>query len=138
MTVLEQAEQSIADKEAQGQGETEPGGAEETAEKITIPKRPSIKKPSAAKNKITVKWTHFKHTAKKPKAVWKKISKVEVQCATDRAFKNIVKTQKAGKNKTKAVIRGLLKNTVYYVRVRYFDGTGYSEWSKVKKIRTKK
>ena len=37
-----------------------------------------------------------------------------------------------------AVIRKLLKNTVYYVRVRYFDGTGYSEWSKVKKIRTKK
>jgi (E)-4-hydroxy-3-methylbut-2-enyl-diphosphate synthase len=32
----------------------------------------------------------------------------------------------------------LAKKTNYYVRVRYFDGTGYSKWSSVKKIKTKK
>ena len=42
-----------------------------------------------------------------------------------------------GKKKTKAVIKGLAKKTTYYVRVRYFDGTGYSAWSGVKKIKTK-
>ena len=61
-----------------------------------------------------------------------------IQCATDKAFKNIVKTTTVGKNKTKAAIKGLKKNTTYYVRVRYYDGTGYSTWSSVKKIKTKK
>jgi hypothetical protein len=107
-------------------------------ELISIPKKPSIKKPEVTKNKITVKWTHFKHTKKKAKAIWKKIKKVQVQCATDSGFKNIVKTVPVGKGRTKAVIKGLSKGTTYYVRVRYFDGTGYSNWSKVKRIRTKK
>ena len=107
-------------------------------EKITVSKKPSIKKPVAAKNRITVKWSHFKHTKKKAKAIWKKIKKVQVQCATDKGFTNIVKTAAVGKGRTKAVIKGLQKNTTYYLRVRYFDGTGYSKWSGVKKIRTKK
>ena len=42
-----------------------------------------------------------------------------------------------GKKKKKAVIRGLSKKTTYYVRVRYYDGVGYSAWSKVKKVKTK-
>ena len=108
------------------------------AERITISQKPTIKKPAATKNKITVKWTHFKHTSKKAKRIWKKIKKVQVQCAKDKAFKKIVKTSKASKNKTKVVIKGLSKKTTYYVRVRYFDGTGYSKWSGVKKIKTKK
>ena len=33
---------------------------------------------------------------------------------------------------------GLKKKTTYYVRVRYYDGKGYSSWSKVKKVKTKK
>lgn len=33
---------------------------------------------------------------------------------------------------------GLKKKTTYDVRVRYYDGKGYSSWSKVKKIKTKK
>ena len=106
-------------------------------EKITIAKKPSIKKPAATKSKITVKWKHFKHTSKKAKKVWKKIQKVQVQCATDKAFKNIVKTSLVGKSKTSAKIKGLKKKTTYYVRVRYYDGTGYSAWSKVKKVKTK-
>ena len=47
-------------------------------EKITIAKKPSIKKPAATKSKITVKWKHFKHTSKKAKKVWKNIQKVNI------------------------------------------------------------
>jgi len=107
-------------------------------EQITVPKKPAIKKPEAAKNKITANWTNIKTTSKKTKAIWRKIKKVQVQCATDKAFTNIVKTAMTGKNKTKATFKGLKKNTTYYVRVRYYDGTGYSRWSSVKKIKTKK
>lgn len=105
-------------------------------ENITISKKLIIKKPSATKNKITVNWKHFKQN-KKTKALWKKIKKVQVQCATDKGFSNIVKSTMVGKKKTKAVIKGLAKKTTYYVRVRYYDGTGYSAWSKVKKVKTK-
>ena len=112
--------------------------APKATEKITITKKPTIKKPTATKNKITVKWKHFKHTSKKTKPIWKKIKKVQVQCATDSGFKNIVKTATVGRSKTKTTIKGLNKKTTYYVRVRYFDGTGYSNWSKTKKIKTKK
>ena len=111
--------------------------AQKPAEKITITKKPSIKKPTAAKGKITVKWKHFKHTSKKAKKIWKKIKKVQVQCAADKAFKNKVKDVKIGRGKTKYAIKGLKKKTTYYVRVRYYDGTGYSAWSKVKKVKTK-
>ena len=107
------------------------------AEKITISKKPSIKKPAAAKGKITVKWKHFKHTSKNTKKIWKKIKKVQIQCATDKTFKNKVKDVKIGRGKTKYAIKGLKKKTTYYVRVRYYDGTGYSAWSKVKKVKTK-
>ena len=103
---------------------------------ITVTKKPTIKKPAAKETSITVNWKHFKHTSRKTKKIWKKIKKVEVQCATDKAFKNIVKTKMVKKSKTKAVIKGLKKKTTYYVRVRYYDGTGYSEWSKTKKIKT--
>ena len=91
----------------------------------------------SGKGKITVKWKHFKHTSKKTKKIWKKIKKVQVQCATDKTFKNIVKDVKIGRGKTKYAIKGLNKKTTYYVRVRYYDGTGYSAWSKVKKVKTK-
>ena len=106
-------------------------------EAITVGKKPSIKKPAVTKNKITVKWSHFRHTKKKQKAVWKKIKKVQIQCALDKGFTNIVKVSYAKKTKTQAVLKGLQKKTTYYVRVRYYDGTGYSKWSGVKKIRTK-
>lgn len=106
-------------------------------EQITVPKKPTLKKLDATTNKITVKWTHFKHTTKKTKAIWKKIKKVQVQCAADKAFTNIVKTTMVGKSKTSTTVKGLKQNTTYYVRIRYFDGTGYSKWS-TKKIKTKK
>ena len=106
-------------------------------EKITISKKPTIQKPAPAKGKITVKWKHFKNKTKNGKKIWKPIKKVQIQCAADSGFKNLVKDVKIGKSKTKYVIKGLTKKTTYYVRVRYYDGTGYSAWSKVKKVKTK-
>ena len=106
-------------------------------EKITVTKKPGIKAPTAAKNKITVNWSNLKTTSKKTKAIWKSVKKVQVQCATDKAFSNIVKTAVVGKNKTKAVVKGLKAKTTYFIRIRYFDGTGYSKWSGVKKVKTK-
>jgi hypothetical protein len=106
--------------------------------KITVTKKPTIKKPSATKNKITVNWKHFNNKTKKGKKIWKPIKKVQVQCAADKGFSNIVKTAMVGKGKTKATIKGLQKNTTYYVRARYYDGTGYSAWSSIKKVKTKK
>lgn len=118
-------------------GETKTESIPKITEKITITKKPTIKKPAAAKGKITVKWKHFKNKTKKGKKIWKPIKKVQVQCATDKGFSNIVKSTMVGKKKTKAVIKGLAKKTTYYVRVRYYDGTGYSAWSGVKKVKTK-
>ena len=105
---------------------------------ITISKKPVIKKPAASRNKIIVKWKHFRHTSKKAKKIWKKIRKVQVQCAVDSNFNNIVKSFLTGKSRTSAAIKGLQKNTIYFVRVRYFDGTGCSAWSKTRRIKTKK
>lgn len=111
---------------------------EKAAEKITISRKPTIRKLTATKNRITVKWKHFKPTSKKTKKIWKKIKKVQVQCAADKGFKKIVKKTVVGKSKTSVSIKGLKKNKNYYVRVRYYDGKGYSKWSKAKKIKTKK
>ena len=105
---------------------------------ITVSKKPGIKKPTSKKTKIIVKWKHFKHTSKKMKKVWNNIKKVQVQCSNSKSFASIVKTVSVKKASKQATIKGLKKNTTYYVRVRYFDGTGYSKWSKVKKIKTKK
>ena len=116
---------------------TEPAAPAAPSEQTTISKKPIIKNPAAAKGRITVNWKHFKQT-KKTKKVWQKIKKVQIQCATDKAFTNIIKTSMVGKKKTKATIKGLSKKTTYYVRVRYYDGTGYSKWSSVKKVKTKK
>ena len=55
----------------------------------------------------------------------------------DNSFNNIIKATTAKKSKMSAKIKGLKKKTTYYVRVRYFDGRGYSAWSKVKKVKTK-
>lgn len=105
---------------------------------ITVPHKPSIQKPIASKSRITIKWKHFKHTSKSKRKVWKKIRQVQIQCATDKKFTNIIKEKTVGKGKTKAAIKGLKKNSTYYVRIRYYDGKGYSNWSKAKRVKTKK
>ena len=109
------------------------------ADRITILRKPSLKKPKAAKNgKITISWPKFRQT-KKTKAIWKKIKKIEVQYSTDPSFKADVQRKVIGKKKTKLTIKKLQKGTAYYVRIRYSDGAGgYSQWSKVRKVKTKK
>lgn len=108
-------------------------------EKITVTKSPTLSSvKAAAKGKITIKWQKFKQT-KKTKEIWKKIKKVQIQYSTDSSFQTGTVSKLVGKNKTKLDVKGLQKNTMYYVRIRYTDGTGgYSKWSKVKRAKTKK
>ena len=118
-------------------GQTETATIPKIAVNVTILKAPSLSKPKAAKGKATITWKKFKQT-KKTKPIWKKIKKVEVQYSTDPIFKTKT-TKLVGKTKTKLVVKGLQKNTTYYVRVRYTDSVGgYSAWSSVKKVKTKK
>ena len=108
-------------------------------EKITITQKPSIKNPKAtAKDKVTVTWKNFKQT-KKTKPIWKNVRKVEIQYCTSKSFVTGVKSTSVSRSKTKATLKKLSKNTTYYVRIRYVDGKGgYSAWSAVKTVKTKK
>ena len=117
-------------------------GSSETIPKLTpttptapteIADLPTVKisKPKAAKKKITVKW---KKVSKKNQ---KRIKGIEIQVATDKNFKNIVKTAYAGKKKTSKVIKGLKSKTKYYVRIRaYAAGNHVSNW-KSKSVKVK-
>ena len=105
----------------------------------TISKKPSSIKTKVKKNKVTVTWKKFRVT-KKTKADWGRIKKIEIQYSTDRSFPaGNRKSKLIGKKKTKQVLKGLQKGTTYYIRVRYTDGAGgYSNWSSMKKAKTKK
>lgn len=111
----------------------------QSKDNITIGKKPSLSKPKAiGKGKATVKWKKFKQS-KKTKAIWKQIKKIEVQYSTDSSFATSVFIKIIGKKKTSLTLKKLDKNTVYYIRIRYSDGAGgYSNWSAVKKVKTKK
>lgn len=107
--------------------------------RITITKKPSMKKAKAeSKGKVTVTWNKFKQT-KKTAQIWKTVKKVEIQYSTSKSFAAGVKSTQVKKSATKATLKKLSKNTTYYVRIRYTDGKGgYSAWSAVKKVKTKK
>ncbi|MCF0229851.1 MAG: hypothetical protein HUJ76_09210 [Parasporobacterium sp.] len=103
------------------------------AESITISKKVSGLKGTAAKTAVTATWKAFKQS-KNTKA----IKKIEMQVSTDSTFTENVTSKVVGKKKTKVTVKGLNSKTTYYVRVRYLDGNGgVSKWSKVKKIKTK-
>ena len=103
---------------------------------ITIPKVPASVKAKAKKSKVTVSWNKIKKT-KKTKALLAQIKGIELQYSTDPTFAENVTTKTLGKKKTKVTLK-LQKKTVYYIRVRYTDGAGgVSNWSKVKKVKTK-
>ena len=53
-----------------GETKTEPVAKLTVSAPKTISKAPTIKAPSAAATKITVKWSHFKHTATGAKKIW--------------------------------------------------------------------
>ena len=102
---------------------------------ITIAKVPASVKAKASKSKVTVTWKAIKKT-KKTKKLLAQIKSVQVQCSTDPTFASDVIAKKVGKKKTKLTLK-LKKKTTYYVRVRYVGSDGYSNWSKVKKVKTK-
>ncbi len=108
--------------------------------RITIKKKTSAPVLKAGQNgKVTVSWSKFSAKTKKDRAIWKKVKKIEIQYSTDRSFRKNVKKKVLKKNKTKMVIKKLQKKKTYYFRIRYTDGKGgYSKWSSVKKIKTKK
>lgn len=101
----------------------------------TISKVPSSVKAKAKKNKVTVTWKKIKK-AIKDKKLRKKIKGVHVQCATDKAFTDIVVEGKVNANKTKMVLK-LQKKKTYFVRVRYVGTDGVSKWTKAKRVKTK-
>lgn len=105
---------------------------------INIAKVPSSVKAKAKKNKVTVTWKKIKKT-KKTKTLLNQIKGIEVQYSTDPTFATNVQTKNLGKKKTKVILKGLQKKTVYYIRLRYTDGAGgVSNWSATKKVKTKK
>ena len=95
-----------------------------------------LTKITKGKGRFTVKW---KRAGKKQ---LKQFTGYEIQFSTRHDFSKNVKTKSTTKKKaSKVVIRKLKKKTNYYVRVRRFRKMGgktvYSNWSNVKKVRTK-
>lgn len=111
------------------------GRATETV-KITVTVKPSAK--------LSAKATALK--GKKVQVTWKRNKKAtgyQIVVATDKSFKNVVKTVNIKKNKTvKTSVKGLKKGKKYYVRVRSYKkasgGNVYSSWSKAKPVKAKK
>ena len=105
---------------------------------IIYPKGTSIKKLTAGKKKLTVKW--LKQDKKMSKS---NITGYQVQVATNKSFtKNKRQKTIKGYKKTYKTITGLKSKKVYYVRVRTFKDVGepvdiYSTWSPVKKVKVK-
>lgn len=107
----------------------------ETA-KITITVKPSAKLSAKA----------AAQSGKKLKVTWKrnkKASGYQIVVATDKSFKNVVKTVNVKNNKTvKATVKGLKSGKKYYVRVRSMKkasgGNVYGNWSKAKPVKAKK
>lgn len=103
----------------------------------TFPLCGSTAKPSATQLS-NVKWDKTKKAAK---ISWRKNNTgngYEVQCSTDKKFKNSVKRIKIDNNKTvKTTIKSLKKGT-WYFRIRTVNGTLSSGWSKVKKLKVSK
>lgn len=105
---------------------------------LTIkPKSTSIKSLSKAKKAFTVKW----------KKQSSQTTGYQIQYSTSKAFKSKdTVTKTISKNKTtKATIKKLKAKKTYYVKVRTYKNVKisgktvkvYSDWSKVKKVKTK-
>ena len=106
------------------------------AEKVTISKLKSVKLKALSAKKLQISW---KKLSKKEQG---KIQKIEIQYSTDKSFKTGVKTKYAKKTKSSYTIKGLKKNTKYYVRIRAYKKSGgvvyVSKWvTKNKKTKKK-
>ena len=104
-------------------------------EKVTLKKLKSVKLKALSAKKLEISW---KKLSKKEQ---KKIQKFEIQYSTDKAFKTY-KTKYAKKGKASYTIKGLKKNTKYWVRIRAYKKDGntiyVSKWiTKSKKTKKK-
>ena len=62
----------------------------------------------------------------------------EIQVSSDRRFAREVRTVLAKKKASGIRIKVKVKGQkLLYIRIRYYSPRGVSEWSKVKKVRTK-
>ena len=104
-------------------------------EPVTIAKAPTSVKVKAKKNKVTVSWKKIKKTEKTKKLI-RQIKSIQVQYCTDPKFEQNPVIKMVGKSKTKVVLK-LKRKTTYYIRVRYVGKDGFSNWSKVKRVKTK-
>ena len=101
------------------------------------PKGVTSKKLKKGKSALKVKWK--KRKAKMAKA---RVNGYQIQIATDKSFKSVVKTVKVkGWKKSSKWVSGLKKKTRYYTRVRTYMKVGsvtyYSTWGKVRKAKTR-
>ena len=130
--------QNPGKKDPNNGGNNQGGGnrKDKKTEKITISKRPSSVKAKVKKSKVTVSWKKIKKN-KAGKKLLKQIHSIQIQYSTDKTFKKDDRTKTVGKKKTKVTLK-LQKKTTYYIRVRYKAADGFSKWSKVKKVKTKK
>jgi len=97
------------------------------------PKAPTIKTPTASKKAITVKWKNVKKS---------QATGYQVMVATDKNFtKNVKKSFVKGYSKASKKMTKLKAKTKYFVKVRTYKTVKgikiYSDWSKVKQIKTK-
>ena len=96
-----------------------------TAAKSDKPKKvKGVTLSSSAEGQLVVKWNK------------RKCSGYQIQIATDKNFKKIVKTKKVKKTKT-SVTFTLKKKKKDYVRLRYYKGSQYSKWCATKNKKTK-
>ena len=106
------------------------------SEIVSLSKLKSVKLKALSAKKIEVKW---KKLSKKEQG---KIQKIQIQYSTDKSFKTGVKTKWAKKTKDSYTIKGLKKNTKYYIRIRVYKKEGnivyVSQWvTKNKKTKKK-
>ena len=112
------------------------GNTGSDTEKATLSKLKSVKLKALSAKKLQISW---KKLSKKEQG---KIQKIEIQYSTDKSFKTGVKTKYAKKTKSSYTIKGLKKNTKYYVRIRAYKKSGgvvyVSKWvTKNKKTKKK-
>ena len=105
-------------------------------EQVTLKKLKSVKLKAVSAKKLEISW---KKLSKKEQ---KKIQKIEIQYSTDKTFQTDVKTKWAKKGKASYTIKGLKKNTKYWVRIRAWKKDGniiyVSKWvTKGKKTKKK-
>ena len=110
--------------------------ASEPAETASLSKLKSVKLKALSAKKLQVSWKKLSSKEQK------KIQKIQIQYSTDKNFKTGVKTINAKKTKSSYIIKGLKKNTKYWVRIRAYKKEGnivyVSKWvTKNKKTKKK-